>query len=168
MHPPGRLPRPSWLFGAVAELLTARLEHREDCLLFFGHRENLAALGSVGRIIPVVREPFPDLLDLRTERGDRRLEASKLGLTVGTRVYRALIGIATSCHTAIVRRMGARETTQTRVFPEAGSRHAGGMTMYEPEDRHREVGVEIEEFFDLPILDPEEVVRNEGTEEEQK
>jgi hypothetical protein len=40
------------------------------------------------------------------------------------------------------------------------------MTMYEPEDRHAEVGVEIEEFLDLPILDPEEVVRNEDTEEE--
>jgi hypothetical protein len=166
VDPPCRLPRPSWLFGAVDELLSARLEHREDCLLFFGHRENLAALGSVGRIIPVVREPFPDLSDLRTERGDRRLDASKLDLTVGTRVYRSLIGIATSCHTAIVRRAAARETTRTRVFPEARSRHTGGMTMYEPEDRHREVGVEIEEFFDLPILDPEEVVRSEDTEEE--
>ena len=65
-----------------------------------------------------------------------------------------------------MRRNAVRETTRTRVFPEAGTRHAGGMTMYEPEDRHREVGVEIEEFFDLPILDPEEVVRNEDTEEE--
>jgi hypothetical protein len=66
----------------------------------------------------------------------------------------------------MMRRAVARETTRTRVFPEAGHRQAGGMTMYEPEDRHGEVGVEIEEFFDLPILDPEEVVRNEDTEEE--
>jgi len=134
--------------------------------LFFGHRENLAALGSVGRIIRVVREPFPDLLDLRTQRGDRRLDAAKLGLTVGTRFYGSLIGIATSCHTAMMRRAGAGETTRTRVFPEPAHHQAGRMTMYEPEDRHAEVGVEIEEFLDLPILDPEEVVRNEDTEEE--
>jgi hypothetical protein len=32
------------------------------------------------------------------------------------------------------------------------------MTWYEPEDgRRHQVGVEFEEFFDLPILDPAEV-----------
>jgi hypothetical protein len=43
------------------------------------------------------------------------------------------------------------------------------MTMNEPDDRHRdEVGVEIEEFLDLPIIDPEQVVKNEQARKEEK
>ncbi len=35
------------------------------------------------------------------------------------------------------------------------------MTVYAPDDERRdEPGVEIEEFFDLPILDPEQVVHS--------
>jgi hypothetical protein len=41
------------------------------------------------------------------------------------------------------------------------------VTIYEPDDDpQHDVGVEFEEFFDLPIIDPEEVMREKEAEEE--